>query len=119
ALGTPRINRIVSAAGPLANIVCLLLLALPLQLGVDRHRALGVAIQAAALVQAASILLNLLPIPPLDGWQILSAGFSSKIRMRAASLGWMPIVFFYMLMNRNEAFGHFFWSIVFRCTELL
>lgn len=62
----------VAAAGPLANLLCLLALAGLAQIMPDDTPAeIGAAMAALAYIQATAIVLNLLPIPGLDGFGII------------------------------------------------
>lgn len=63
----------ISAAGPLTNILFVLLLAIPFNLGVaDRYPALAAALGVLGLFEAIAVVLNLLPVPGLDGFGIIA-----------------------------------------------
>ena len=65
---------IVSAAGPFASLLCGLVLALPIALGLDQHLGAETFWNAVALLaelQIVGVLLNLLPLPGFDGYGIL------------------------------------------------
>ncbi len=86
----------MALAGPLMNVVCLLLLAIPFFLGVtDTHPTLAGALGMLAFFQALAILLNLLPIPPLDGFQAIAPWLPRDLRSTLYSLGWYPLFIFY------------------------
>ncbi len=111
---------IVSAAGPLSNLTLFLILAAVI------HPRLGLvdwvghpnswptwAIFAGtmALLQLFAFLLNLLPIPPLDGFQIVEPFLSASMRVRLlnpqASMFGLIAVFvaiFYVPAVRNAFF---------------
>ena len=112
----------VSLAGPAASAVLLILLAMPFLLGVfppgdQGSRACCVAFLAG--LQASAVVLNLLPIPPLDGFQAISP--------------WLPLhVSRKMLMHGNALFFVFlaamwfipdvartYWSVIWAITEPL
>lgn len=109
---TVREDRLISAAGPLANLVCLILLSIPLRMGMDQWSPLGVAIAASALIQVAALLFNLLPVPPLDGWQIYTAGASASFRQSAAALSWMPLIALFVLFRAVPELSWAFWDTV-------
>jgi Zn-dependent protease len=93
----------VSLAGPAANAALLVVLALPFLLGVFQPgeqslRACCVAFLAG--LQASALVLNLLPIPPLDGFQAISP--------------WLPVhVSRRMLLHGNVIFVVFLVSLWF------
>ncbi len=64
----------VAAAGPFVNLLMALAWALVLKLSIDSQGSLGLVFSAMArggiTVNAVLMLLNLLPIPPLDGGRI-------------------------------------------------
>jgi Zn-dependent protease len=70
-----------------------------------------VAISAAASLQAGVFIFNLLPIPPLDGWHIVSAGSSPSLRAQAASLGFMPILALLILFRSSPELATAYWSL--------
>jgi Zn-dependent protease len=64
----------ISAAGPLMNLLFLVLTAIPFALGLAdpvTHPMLAGALGVLAFFEAAAVILNLLPIPGLDGYGIL------------------------------------------------
>jgi len=75
----------VSAAGPLMNLVCLFALALTLRF-VPMGPALTAAISMLAVLQATAVLLNLLPIPGLDGFGILETILPANERAALAPI---------------------------------
>ena len=89
----------VSAAGPAANALCLGLATLPFALG-DPDSGGGAAFWGALAflgwLQITSILLNLLPIPGLDGFGIIApflpGGARAAARGAAAGLGFVLLV---------------------------
>jgi len=112
AFRTVRDDRFISAAGPAANLFCLLVLSIPLHLGLDQWTPLGLAVAAAASLQAGAIIFNLLPVPPLDGWQIVTAGASDSFRAQAAALGWMPLIALLVLFRTSPELGATYWNLV-------
>jgi Zn-dependent protease len=125
ALRKPHYRSLVSAAGPLANLVCLFLLALPFgnlpfyfifsNAPLEFLSALGLL----ALLQMIALLINLLPIPGLDGFGILEPflprewlGFASFVR---------PFGFFiiFFLLSVKSPISDFFWDNVWSAMDLV
>ena len=88
---------LVSAAGPVTNLVCGIALAIA-SAGMDS--ALGAALSYLALLQFVAGVLNLLPVPGFDGFGILepylSARFKEKIRPVRP---WLPLAVFAVLVS--------------------
>jgi Zn-dependent protease len=75
----------VSAAGPVMNLLCLGLLALALKF-VPMSPGLAGAVSMLALLQATAVLLNLLPVPGLDGFGILETILPANERTALAPI---------------------------------
>jgi Zn-dependent protease len=97
----------VAAAGPAANFLIYLLLTLSLNprvgwVAADESVADWTAAQrlvaALAFVQLLSVLLNLIPVPPLDGYMLISPYLGKKIQdrisQRPVAIGLFILVFY-------------------------
>jgi Zn-dependent protease len=77
-------HSLISAAGPLVNVVFAIALMLPftfgtLEIGQAPDAFLG-AFAFLATLQVTAAILNLLPVPGLDGYGIIEPWLSSKVR---------------------------------------
>jgi Zn-dependent protease len=124
ALRRPHYRSLVSAAGPLANLICLLLLALPFGslpfyfFFSMAPMAFLSAIGFLALLQMIALFINLLPIPGLDGFGILEhflprewVEFSSFLR----PFGFIIVFFF---LSTASPLSDFFWDNVWSAMDL-
>ena len=100
ALRGPKWQSVVSAAGPLASLLMAVLLAIPFTFKLitpDAFRAAMVfwaALAGLIMLNIAGVLLNLLPIPPLDGFGIIAPWLTPDIRnylYRFASIGFLLV----------------------------
>ena len=104
----------VAAAGPLANVVCLLALAgLYSALATDPDTpdtalSLAAGIGALAFFQATAILLNLLPVPGLDGFGIIEPLMSRTAAIRAREIGPGAVLILFVLLWWTSAGGILF-----------
>ena len=109
----------VSLAGPATNAMLALLLTLPFQLGwsrLDSQDASGDWLWAGlaflALLQISAVLLNLLPIPSLDGYGILSPWLPSRWQEWGQKFGqygfWVLLGLFWFV----PPFSRSFWNVV-------
>ena len=67
----PRWMSLVSAGGPISNLLLAFLLALPFRFVPDAQGGLWPALAFLCRLQIMAVVLNLLPVPPLDGYGIL------------------------------------------------
>lgn len=89
----------ISLAGPLGNFLFLLGLALPLRLGLlDGHPTLQAAVAVLAFFQVAAIVLNLLPIPPLDGFGVIVPWLPRQFAQAALSIGMYGFILVFVLL---------------------
>ncbi|MET7638729.1 site-2 protease family protein [Streptomyces sp. NPDC005438] len=76
-------HSLISAAGPLTNLVFALLLTAPFWLGwvdADTPAAARCALAFLAMLQMTAALLNSLPVPGLDGYGVLEPWLSPSVR---------------------------------------
>jgi Zn-dependent protease len=107
---------LVSAGGPLGTLLCLLLAGSVFLIGGERWISEGniyfwAALAAFVKLLAVVLILNLLPIPPLDGFNILSYWLPDEIRQRAYALGWMPLMLLYFVLGRPGPVSEAFWRM--------
>ncbi|MBO0841100.1 MAG: site-2 protease family protein [Sciscionella sp.] len=120
ALRDKKVESAVSLAGPLSNLAIGVLLtlvvklALPADAYVDGRPALhplGWALSFLALLQIFAFLLNILPIPGLDGWGALEPWLPYEAqRFGAQARPWAPLILFAVLIGIHPI-GDFFQAI--------
>jgi Zn-dependent protease len=102
----------VSLAGPLSNAILAALLALPFRLGLAGEGGIWPGLAFLGLLQVSAVLLNLIPIPPLDGYGILAPYLSASARQTMAGVSawgiWVVFLVMWYVPPANEAF----WSAV-------
>ena len=109
----------VSLAGPLMNLLLAGLLSLPFRLGLlDAHPTLAAALGLLALLQVSAALLNLIPVPPLDGYGVLAPWLAPDLRRMAASAGIYTFLLVFLLLQWGPVNNAFF-GAVFRVMETL
>ncbi len=100
ALRGPKWQSMVSAAGPLASLLVSTLLAIPFTLKLitpaafETAMVFWAALAGLIMLNVAGVLLNLLPIPPLDGFGIIAPWLTPDIRnylYRFASIGFLLV----------------------------
>jgi Zn-dependent protease len=96
------VRSMVSLAGPLINLVLGVMLAWAVR-AVAMPVGLLIGLSYLALVQVLAFLLNILPIPGLDGFGALEPYLSEETRELAAKIRpWAPLAFFVLLIGVPE-----------------
>lgn len=110
----------ISAAGPLTNIVCVLLLAIPFNFGVvGRYPELAAALGALGFFEAIAILLNLLPIPGLDGFGIIAPWLSREAQAAVRPFYNYGVLILFFLLLTIQSLNQAFFTAVFHLLQFL
>jgi Zn-dependent protease len=132
ALRSKRVESWVSLAGPLSNLVLGALLTVAVQvffppapvllrqsgnttfvtITSDHPNYLAAGLSYLALLQIAAFLLNILPVPGMDGWGAIEPWLPYKAQQFGAKARpWAPLVLFAVLIGLPLV-GGAFWDIV-------
>jgi Zn-dependent protease len=108
------VESLVAAAGPLATFVCLMLLILPFWLGLQLRYSQDFwgAIAFLAFLQVTALVLNLLPLPGLDGFGILAPFLPGPFRAQAMAVGSFAGFVLIALFILVPAFNQLFFGVV-------
>jgi Zn-dependent protease len=103
---TPTRRTLVSLAGPTANLLlAVLLLALTRLLYDPAHAVLWAGVAFLGFLQVTAVLLNLLPIPGLDGYDALEPHLSPETqRAVAPAKQWGFFVVLFLLLAASQWF---------------
>ena len=101
----------VSLAGPAMNLGLLFLLCLPFWFGVV-HEKLGPGLAFLAQLQISAIVLNLLPLPPLDGFRAISPWLREDIRERLLANSNVFLWVLFIVMWYVQPVNNAFWDVV-------
>jgi Zn-dependent protease len=97
----------VAAAGPAMNFILFILLALPFHpaLGwintnvtADKYETWQKFLGAMALLQIIAVIINLLPVPPLDGFNIIAPYMNPETRIKLSTPPVSTFAFFVLFM---------------------
>ncbi|WP_053723269.1 site-2 protease family protein [Saccharothrix sp. NRRL B-16348] len=118
ALRDKRVESMVSLAGPLSNLVLGVLLSLSVILFTP-PAGLAAALSYLAAVQILAFVLNILPIPGLDGWGAIEPYMSYSARQFGAKARmWAPFVLFAVLIG-FPTIGRLFFEAGYTVFELI
>ncbi len=108
----PRWETAVSLAGPAMNGLVALLLGLLLRFTSLGQTAFGPGLAFLALLQVSALVLNLIPVPPFDGFGAIEPHLPRDWRIRIAGVGGMlPWVVFLVLWYVPPV-SRGFWGLV-------
>jgi Zn-dependent protease len=110
ALRGPRARSFVSLAGPAANLLCALLLGLPFAIGVTvaDHEPFWAGVAFLGYLQLMAAILNLLPIPGVDGGNMIEPWLSPQWQRGFAMVAPYGMLVLFMLLWTPRAAGPVF-----------
>ncbi|MFI5781046.1 site-2 protease family protein [Nocardia sp. NPDC051570] len=111
---SPRIQRLVSAAGPAINAVCAVVLLVIVRLfgSPNSHAAFWFGLSFLAFLQVTATVLNLLPIPGTDGYGILEPSLSYQTRRSLDQVKpFGVLLLFAVLWGLEPARNAFYWLV--------
>jgi Zn-dependent protease len=119
-----RLHSLVSAAGPIATLLCALVLALPFLFGLVPEAALyehpqfWAGVGMLLMLEITALLLNLLPIPGLDGYGIIEPFLSEGTRATLRPFAGYGVFILFFVLFRVEPLANAFWNTVWGLVEL-
>ena len=125
ALRKPKYRSLVSAAGPLANLLVAILLAIPFAnfpfffFFIYAPQKFLMALAFLAFLQITSIIINLLPIPGLDGFGILEPFLPREIVGIASFIRPFGFLILYLFVFIDSPISNMFWQSIWAITNLL
>jgi len=109
----------VSLAGPFANALLALTLGLLLRFSPVSTSGIWPGLAFLGLLQISAVVLNLIPLPPFDGFGAIEPYLPMDIRMKFAQaqgiLSWVVILMLWQI----PFVGNAFWGLVFFLVNLL
>ncbi len=109
----------VSAAGPAANLVVALALALVFKVVTLQDRQLSATLAFLIVLQITAVVFNLLPIPPLDGFGIIAPFMGRELEQRARGFAQWTLVGLFLILWYVEPVGQAFWSLIYAIAGVL
>ncbi len=102
----------VSLAGPSANLLLAIVLGLVLHFAPAGQSGIWPGVAFLAFLQVSAVVLNLIPLPPFDGFGAIEPYLPSGIRMNVAQVaGMLPLVLFFVLWY-VPVVNNAFWQLV-------
>ncbi len=123
AIRNDRWRSFASAAGPLGNLLFAVLIGWPFLVfrGAppfgDFH--FWTALAFLVFLQISAIVLNLIPVPPFDGFGMIAPWLSIELRILASRLGMLPMLLIFFLLWQGGPVSAVFWNAIYSLTNLL
>ena len=108
----------VSLAGPLSNVLLALVLGLILQFGQVSASGIWPALAFLGLLQVSAVVLNLIPLPPFDGFGILEPHLPMEMRIKLAKTRGMLSFAVFFLLWYVPFISSMFWNFIFFLARL-
>lgn len=109
----------VSLAGPLSNLILAILLAVVLQFAPQSASGIWPGLGFLTLLQISAVVLNLLPVPPFDGYGALAPFLNYELRVKIARAGTFITLGVFIILWNVAFVNNAFWSTVFWLGKLL
>jgi len=94
-LRSPRWESAVSLAGPTSNALLAVILSLILKIEAVQHWIYAPALAFLALLQLCAVVLNLIPLPPFDGFGVIEPFLPMDARIKVMQsqgmIGWLVL----------------------------
>ena len=104
------------------NLVMILVISLCFRSGLVPPEAThlsSIALGFLMQLQISAFLFNLIPLPPLDGFQAISAWMPEDARQRFWSFSTSSLLILFFLFSAIRPLNDLFWTIVMAVSDLL
>lgn len=121
-LKSPRWDSLVSLAGPASSFLLAVVMGVPFLLGLVDPASESPILGAYALVMFFTffaVLLNMIPVPPLDGFGVIAPFLPEGLRNWIRGLGGFGILLVFMVLWNNDTIMRFFVGITFTFMEVM
>jgi len=109
----------VALAGPAANLAIAGVLVLVLSTGAMARNAAAPPLAFLALLQVTALILNLLPVPPLDGYRAIAPFLPKNLQMTFDRWGSVPLFLLLLILWFVPTVSSWFWVTTFRIAAAL
>ena len=102
----------VSLAGPLSNLLLAVILGLVLRFAPVTASGIWPGIAFLALLQVMALVLNLIPLPPFDGYGVIEPFLSESVRTQMDRMRSFMMLAVFFLLWFIPAVNNIFWTII-------
>ena len=109
----------VSLAGPTANLILAIVLAFILRFAPLTNHGVWPGLAFLALLQVTAVILNLIPLPPFDGYGVIEPYLDINLQERMASTRGMLAWIVFFLLWYVPIIGDSFWGFIFSLAAMI
>ncbi len=109
----------VSLAGPAANLLLAIILGIALSTAPGDRSGIWPGLAFLALLQVCAVVLNLIPLPPFDGFGAIEPYLPNDLRVNVAQYAGMLPLMVFALIGFVPFVSNGFWSLVYSFAGLL
>jgi Zn-dependent protease len=109
----------VSLAGPAANLVLAILLAIILNFLPVSSSGIWPGLAFLALMQVSALVLNLIPVPPFDGYRALAPFLNRQLRFNVDQYSNIIMMIVFVVLWYVPFANNFFWNVIFQISDWL
>jgi|SRR5882724_6564874 len=112
----------VSLAGVAMNLLMVYVIGAFFKFGLlkdDTQSLASVSLGFLLLLEVSAIVLNLIPVPPLDGFQAIAPWLPPDVREKMFAMSNMGPWILFLAIAYVQPIGHAFWRVVFFITNFL
>jgi Zn-dependent protease len=112
-LRSKRWESAVSLAGPASNLVLAVILSIVLHFVPVSSGVIWPGLAFLALLQVMAAVLNLIPVPPFDGYGVIAPFLERDLRYRIAQAGNILMLVVFFLLWYVPFVNQFFWNAIY------
>lgn len=109
----------VALAGPISNLLVAFILALVLRFAPINFTGIWPGLAFLALLQVTAVVLNLIPVPPFDGYNAIEPRLNEAARMKFEQARGVFIWIVLLLLWYVPLVGNMFWGLIFFISSVL
>ena len=109
----------VSLAGPSSNLLLAIILGLVLRFAPVNFSGIWPGLAFLALLQVTAVVLNLIPVPPFDGYNAIEPHLNETTRMQFEQTRGMFIWIVFLLLWFVPIVADMFWGLIFFISRIL
>ena len=111
-LRSKRWESAVSLAGPAANLALAVVLSIVLHFAPVSAGSIWPGLAFLGLLQIMAVVLNLVPVPPFDGYRVIAPFLGPEVRGRIDQASNIIMLAVFFLLWYVPVVNNFFWSVV-------